>query len=162
MTILEAKKEHLSIIKDLAFAIWPVAYAEILSKDQLDYMLDKFYSIPFLENQMNTGQVFVLAEQDGIYSGFASYELNCIDTKTKIHKLYVLPTTQGTGLGKKFVEYIKLESQKNNNTGVFLNVNRFNTAVEFYKKQNFIISETVNIEIGNGFLMEDYVMELLF
>ena len=71
---------------------------------------------------------------------------------------------------KKYLVYISIcvlhisiaGAQKNNNTGVFLNVNRFNTAVKFYKKQNFTISDTVDIEIGNGFLMEDYVMELLF
>ncbi len=162
MTILEAKKEQLSIIKDLAFLIWPIAYGKILSKNQLDYMLDKFYSISFLENQMNTGQIFLLAENDGVFNGFASYELNCIENKTKIHKLYVVPNIQGIGIGKKIVDYIKLESQKNNNSGIFLNVNRFNTAIEFYEKQNFIISESVNIEIGNGFLMEDFVMELTF
>lgn len=163
MIISVVTKSQLPIIQDLTYKIWPIAYGEILSKDQLAYMLDKFYEISYLEKQFENGQVFLLAEENGNYYGFASYELNCDNSNsTKIHKLYVLPQTQGKGLGKLFVEKIKSISNENNNESLFLNVNRFNNALHFYEKLGFINLKTVDIEIGNGYLMEDYIMELKF
>ncbi len=39
-----------------------------------------------------------------------------------------------------------------------LNVNRFNSAVEFYLKKGFKIKEEVDLEVGQGFYMNDFVM----
>ena len=50
-------------------------------------------------------------------------------------------------------------SKTNNIIALTLNVNRFNKAIDFYLKNGFKIIKEENIEIGNGFLMEDYVME---
>jgi len=161
MTISVATKSQLPIIQGLTYQIWPIAYGEILSKEQLEYMLHKFYETSYLESQIDNGQVFLLAEENGTPYGFASYELNCDATnKTKIHKLYVLPETQGKGLGKQLVEFIKNIAKQHQNEAVFLNVNRFNKALSFYEKLGFKNIETIDIEIGNGYLMEDYIMEL--
>ena len=48
---------------------------------------------------------------------------------------------------------------ENNSASVILNVNRFNKALSFYERMGFKVIDEVNIEIGNGYLMEDYVME---
>jgi len=163
MTISVATKSQLPIIQELTYAIWPIAYGEILSTAQLDYMLKKFYDTSYLESQIDNGHVFLLAEENGIPYGFASYELNCDATnKTKIHKLYVLPETQGKGLGKQLVDHIKDIAKQHHNEAVFLNVNRFNKALSFYEKLGFKNIKTIDIEIGNGYLMEDYIMELTF
>jgi diamine N-acetyltransferase len=160
MTISVATKDQLTIVKELAHKIWPDAYSEILSVAQLEYMLENFYAIPSLEAQFEAGHIFLLAEEKGEYLGFAAFELNCKTTpKTKLHKLYVLPSTQGTGLGKMFLEVIENCARQANNTHLFLNVNKYNKAQRFYEKQNFeIILEEV-IPIGNDYIMDDYVME---
>ncbi|MGH2666825.1 GNAT family N-acetyltransferase [Flavobacterium sp.] len=161
MTITVATKEQLGIVQRLAYEIWPDTYGKILSKIQLDFMLDKFYNIASLEEQMlEKNQVFMLIEDDGKYLGFCAYELNINNsTKTKLHKIYVLPETQGKGVGKLLLEEVENAGRKAGNTHLFLNVNRFNNALEFYKYKGFAIVDEVNIEIGNGYLMEDYVME---
>ena len=82
------------------------------------------------------------------------------DHRVKIHKLYVIPDTQGTGIGKKFIEFINIWANEHGALAVFLNVNRFNKAVDFYKHIGMAIIKKEDIDIGNGFLMEDYVMEL--
>lgn len=163
MIIFEANTAQLSIIRDLAYRIWPATYGEILSEAQLKFMLDKFYDIDFLENLRINGQHFLLLEENAVFLGYASYELNYENSnKTKIQKIYVLPETQGKGLGRRLMDFIKNKASENDNDGLLLNVNRYNNALGFYEKYGYTIKETVDIEIGNGYLMEDYVMELKF
>ena len=109
MKLTALKIEQLPIVIDLTKKIWPVAYGEILSKAQLDYMIDKFYNETALREQIEVkGHVFYLAQDENEkYVGFLSYEINCEPNKTKIHKIYVLPETQGTGLGRQFFELVK-------------------------------------------------------
>jgi GNAT superfamily N-acetyltransferase len=168
MKIIQANITQLPIIAELAYAIWPSAYGEILSKEQLSYMLDKFYSLEALTGQFDERkQVFLLAEENQKFIGFASFEMNIIDEnlkqkqikKTKIHKLYVLDSMQGKGFGVQLVNEIKERAKTAKNNILFLNVNRFNKAQYFYKKLDFKIAYEEDIEIGNGYLMEDFVME---
>jgi ribosomal protein S18 acetylase RimI-like enzyme len=161
MNIVVATNEQLAIVKNLAYKIWPNAYETILSRAQLDYMLEMIYSIDSLEKQFNIGHVFILIEDDQNFIGFASYELNCNNSnKTKLQKLYVLPEIQGKGIGKQVIDYIKDKVLLSNNVALFLNVNKFNKAKDFYQKYGFQIIKEEVIDIGNNYIMDDYVMEI--
>lgn len=162
MKLTALKIEQLPIVIDLTKKIWPVAYGEILSKAQLDYMIDKFYNETALREQIEVkGHVFYLAQDDnGKDVGFVSYEINSIPNKTKIHKIYVLPETQGTGLGRQFFELVKEKAKENNQNAIFLNVNKYNNAIHFYTKLGFTKVKDEVIDIGNGYVMDDYVMEV--
>jgi len=161
MNIVVATKEQLAIVKNLAYKIWPNAYETILSKAQLDYMLEMIYSIDSLEKQFNNGHIFLLIEDNQNFIGFASYEINCNNSnKTKLQKLYVLPEIQGKGIGKQVIDYIKEKVVLSNNLALFLNVNKFNKAKDFYQKYGFQIIKEEIIDIGNNYIMDDYVMEI--
>lgn len=162
MKIVKIDKTQLQIIQDLAYAIWPSAYGEILSAQQLKYMLDKFYSVAALTQQLEEKKhVFYNAIDDfGKPVGFVSYELNCEANKTKIHKIYVLPETQGTGLGKQLVALVKEQALLNDQKAIFLNVNKYNKAKFFYEKLGFTIVKEEVIDIGDNYVMDDYVMEI--
>ena len=154
---------QLPIIKDLAYTIWPSTYGEILSGEQLNYMLDNFYSVENLENQMDLGQVFELLFEDNNVIGFVAYEFNCKETGLlKIHKIYLLQETQGKGFGKFMIDEVVKIAKGKNQKGVFLNVNKYNKAQFFYEKLGFAITKEEVIDIGNDYIMDDYVMELLF
>ncbi len=162
MKLTALKIEQLPIVIDLTKKIWPVAYGEILSKAQLDYMIDKFYNETALRELIQKGHVFYLAQDDNEkYVGFVSYELNSEPNKTKIHKIYVLPETQGTGLGRQFFELVKEKAIENNQNAIFLNVNKYNNAIHFYTKLGFVKVKDEIIDIGNGYVMDDYVMEVV-
>ena len=161
MKLTALKIEQLPIVIDLTKKIWPVAYGEILSKAQLDYMIDKFYNETALRELMQKGHIFYLALDDNDnYVGFVSYEINSEPNKTKIHKIYVLPETQGAGLGRQFFELVKEKAIENNQNAIFLNVNKYNNAIHFYTKLGFTKVKDEVIDIGNGYVMDDYVMEV--
>ncbi len=160
MKTVIATKEQLPIVRELALKIWPVTYGSIITEGQIDYMLDMMYSIASLEMQLQSNKVFLLAEEDSQFIGYASYELNCDGSnKTKIHKLYVLPETQGKGIGRQMMDCIAQIALSNQNQTLHLTVNKKNKATDFYLKYGFEITEEVVFDIGNGYVMDDYIME---
>jgi GNAT superfamily N-acetyltransferase len=119
------------------------------------------YSEPTLLDNLNKGHHFILAKEDSVCLGFASFEHHYLNEKcTRLHKIYLLPETQGKGLGKMLLEQIKAFAKENHSETISLNVNRFNKAHTFYKKLGFEVVAEEDLAIGNGYLMEDYKMEL--
>lgn len=160
MDIILANKSQLKIVNQLAHTIWHKVYPQIISVAQIDYMLDKIYSITALEYQLEQGQIFLLAYDEGMYLGYAAFELNCEKQyKTKLHKLYVLPDYHQKNIGKKLLEFVVNYSKKHHQDSIFLNVNKYNKAKFFYEKQGFFIQEEIVLDIGNGYVMDDYIMQ---
>lgn len=162
MNIIRAENDHhYLIIQHIAKFTWPETFQNILSSDQIDYMLDMMYSSKSLEEQVKNNHNFLLAIEDGTYLGFTSYELNYQNTSvTKVHKLYILPKWQGKGVGKFLLDEVMNYAREHNNTSLTLNVNRMNPSVNFYQKQGWTIDKEEDIDIGNGFYMNDYVMNI--
>jgi len=159
MNFVVASKEQLPIVQELANKIWPPTFKSILAAEQIEYMLDMMYSMDSLEKQLESNRVFLLAEEGNHFVGFASYELNFEKAKTKIHKLYVLPETQGKGVGRRLIDFITQIAVSNQNHTLHLTVNKYNKAKDFYLKNGFEITEEAVFDIGNGYIMDDYLME---
>jgi ribosomal protein S18 acetylase RimI-like enzyme len=160
--IQTATLEELAIIRKIAYETWPSAYSSILSSAQIDYMLEKMYNLPTLQNQYTTqGQVFLFAIENGIHVGFAAFEPNYTGKKTsKLHKIYLFPSAQGKGAGKLLIQEIKRLCQQENQESIVLNVNKFNfQAISFYVSQGFKESYREVIDIGGGFVMDDLVLK---
>ena len=156
----KAKEEDIEIISDLAEKIWPHAYSAYLSKAQLRFMLDKMYNRGELLSQLQNGHIFLMASENNKDVGFAGFSI--VDTHHKIyklHKIYVLPEMHGKGAGKLLMNEVVNLVVREGGKALQLNVNRNNTAKDFYLKAGFNIKETVDLDIGNGFFMNDYVME---
>lgn len=156
----KAKEEDLPIIQEIAKVTWGPTYLPIIGQEQVDYMLEKMYNKGILLEQLMDGYVFLIAELGGKDVGFASYSISDHENKIyKLHKLYVLPETHGKGVGKFLINEVLDKVKTDGGKSLELNVNRENNAKSFYESAGFIIKETVDIEIGNGFFMNDYVME---
>lgn len=161
VSIREIGADELFKIRDLAEEIWPPTFREILSSEQIRYMLNWMYDPETLIKQQTEGHCFFLAEEKDVQLGFMGIQLSNPDpTSLKIHKLYVLPELQGKGIGRKLVDKAVELAMTSNIDRILLNVNRYNKAVEFYKHIGFSILYEDNIDIGNDYWMEDYVMEL--
>jgi diamine N-acetyltransferase len=159
-SIKSAGLSDLPVIHNLAHRIWPDAYGEILSPEQLKYMLEEIYSLTSLQNQFVALQHnFILVLDNNIPVGFASFSPKKINGTTyRLHKIYVLPQQQGTGTGKLLLAHVINAIKSLGATSLELNVNRHNKARLFYEKQGFIIIGEEDIDIGQGYFMNDYVM----
>ena len=159
-TIRRATPDDNALIYELALPAWKDAYSEILSRGQMDYMLEMMYSESSLTRQMQEGHAFFIVVCDGAPSGFISFHPQGDDLYI-LEKLYVHPQWQGTGAGRFLVEQAE-EHIRNRHPGkriLFeLNVNRNNQAVNFYTRLGFSIDREVDEDIGNGFFKNDFVM----
>lgn len=158
--IRPATKNDIEVIEQLARAIWPDAYGNILTPGQLNYMLDYFYNPAALEKQMTQlNHHFIISLLNAEPVGFASWSRMNEEGIYKLHKLYVLSNTQGKGIGKKLVEYILEKLEAEGAIALRLNVNRYNKARHFYEKAGFTIIGEEDVDIGNGVFQEDYIMQ---
>lgn len=147
-------------IRAVAHAAWPVAYRTILSPDQLAYMLDLMYSETALQRQFAEGLVFLVAEQNGTIIGFSSHGVHHQGTdRTRLHKLYIDPNITGQGLGRQLLEALEQAARAAGDQVINLNVNRSNPAVNFYLHLGFEVVREEVLDIGQGYVMDDYVME---
>ena len=161
--IVKADKQHKPTIRSLAQEFWPVAFASILTAQQIEYMMEMMYSTTSLEKQMDKGHRFAIASKNGEKVGYMSYEIDCEKSgKTKIHKLYISPNSQRMGVGKTMVHFVAQQALQANNKAIYLNVNKHNNkAIGFYNKHHFQLIKEEEIDIGEGFIMDDYVFELI-
>jgi ribosomal protein S18 acetylase RimI-like enzyme len=125
-------------------------------------MLDLFYSEAALTDSIiNKGHDFKLLKFEDKTIGFAAFEHNYLNQKvTRLHKLYLLPSSQGRGQGKLLLEAVVEKAKESLSLNISLNVNKLNSAIDFYKKLGFEIVGEEKLPIGNDFFMDDYKMEL--
>lgn len=154
--IVSATTNDLPLINTLAVKIWEVTYKNILSDEQLAYMHHKMNSVEALSKLINQDHKFIIPYENGIAKGYSCYKIY-ID-KTRIEKLYVLLDEHKKGIGKLMMNHI-IEKAKEHVSIIELNVNRQNEAVTFYEKMGFKILKEVDIPIGEGFFMNDYIMQ---
>ena len=157
--IRPASPEDISLIRDLARDIWPPTYGAIISQAQIEYMLDLMYSPVSLQKQMEDDCRFLIIEEDQKAVGFAAYQQITPDT-CKLHKLYVLPSEHGKGTGRMLVNRVIGDVKEWGAKTLILQVNKANPAKTFYDRLGFTIREEMVLDIGNGYVMDDYVMEL--
>jgi len=154
-----AGKQDTGIIRDLADLTWPSTYVPIIGEEQVNYMLDLFYSTSALEKQMDVdGHHFTIAYHDEKPVGFSSVSRKNEEAVFRLHKLYLLPGLQGKGFGKSILNHAMSLSKELGGTKLELNVNRNNPALGFYKSQGFEIVSEEDISIGHGYFMNDFVM----
>lgn len=159
MKIRKAGLDDIPVIHKLAHEIWWPAYENILSEEQINFMLDKMYSEEALRLQIEEGNEFLLAERGIEAVAFVSwsYPAKTEEQTAKLHKIYIHPSEQGKGTGRKLISFVENKARKKGGKVLELNVNRNNPALYFYKKMGFQISHQADIPYYQ-FYMNDYIM----
>ena len=161
ITLRGVSKTEYGKVRELAETIWPKCYKDILSPEQIRYMLDMMYSEDAIADDVSEKTRYRFIMDDTEIAGFLAWGPLIPDPPVaKLHKLYLLPEKQGQGVGSRAMELVKQQIKEAGYAYLRLNVNRQNgKAIKSYQKNGFETIQTVNNDIGNGFFMNDYVME---
>jgi len=154
----EAQREDIPEIQRLARRIWEEAYGGLLSKEQIEYMLEMMYSESVIREELLQGTVWDLIIVEGTPLGYLSYGL-WENNSVKLFKIYVGKELRGTGIAADSLSRVKEYASRKGRGCVFLTVNKHNKrAIRAYEKNGFAVTASVVTDIGGGFVMDDYVM----
>lgn len=157
--IQAATAEHLRDIARLAAIVWRASYPGIISPAQIEYMLARMYDLDVLRCELASGIRFERALIHGALRGFSSFGPGPDAVEIKLHKLYVHPETQRRGVGSALLASCEQQARGTGARALILNVNKQNrAAIAAYTKHGFTVRESVVVDIGNGFVMDDYIM----
>ena len=160
MDVRMIAKDDLWQIRELAIRIFPVTYQDIVEAPQIDYMMEMFYTQENLIRQFESGQQFLIIYHEGNAAGYASYTPLNSSGDYKLNKIYLDTQLQGMGLGRILMNDVISRLKAAGAKSLQLNVNRYNKAVGFYRNMGFFVKKEELLDIGNGYFMDDFVMEL--
>ena len=151
--------DDVSAIVDLARTTWLDAYADFISPEQIDYMLAQRYDYAHLCAETEDPQKWLhQAHVDGVLAGFAACEIH--KGEFKLDKLYIHPAMQRKGIGAALIEHAAAIAREQGFSAMILAVNKQNEqAIHAYTRYGFHVRDKTVTDIGNGFVMDDYVME---
>lgn len=142
----------------LADEIWHQHYGELLGKEQVDYMVEKFQSETAIANQLEEGAAYVLALEGGEPVGYCAYYPE--KERMFLSKIYLQKAVRGRGIARRFLDRVEREAREQGLPAVYLTVNKGNTgSIAAYKAMGFRTVDAVKTPIGNGFFMDDYIMQ---
>ncbi len=150
-------------VAEMAASIWPIAYGDILSSEQLDYMITWMYSPEAMLRDVAGGVEYVWMQRGGHRLGFLAFGPVRSGEECPLHKFYVLSGVQGQGVGSAAMQALFTRLNDHGATEVWLRVNRENArAIRFYEKNGFLVRSEDCKDIGNGYVMDDYIMARSF
>ncbi len=152
-------KNDYKAVYNLASEIWNSNYQEIISQKQINYMLNMMYSEESLKNDLNEKFIWEFIYYNKMLVGYLSYTIK-EDNRVFLSKIYLKTKYQGLGLSKKILDRVKVFAKKNKCKAVYLTVNINNSkGIRAYKSNGFTIIKKQIVDIGNNYVMDDYVFE---
>ncbi len=159
-TLRRLAAEDIPAVGALAREVWQATYPALISQAQIDAMLaDRYAPHQIREQLADPHHFWWVARQGEAPVGFAHARLDRSDCK--LDKLYVHPTHQRQGIGAALIQAVADWARTQGARRLWLQVNRGNRqAIQAYEKYGFRIVESRVFDIGNGFVMDDHVMEM--
>ena len=158
MEIIKVDGSLIDATSDFAQRVFKEYYNDLIGFDQAAYMADLFLSTEAIEKLMEQGAIFKLVVEDDRILGF--YECKKEDTRVFLSKLYVDRPYRGNGIGKIMFEDLLDYTRSNGLNKIYLTVNKYNTpSYNIYLHLGFKVIDAVENDIGNGYIMDDYIME---
>ena len=160
IAIARARHDELPEVQRLAGRIWRAHYRGIITDEQIEYMLERGYALDTLGGFLEgADRGLELASVEDAIVGFAAWYVTDRSAEAKLDKLYVLQSRQRRGLGGRLIASVESLARAAAARALVLNVNKNNAqAIRAYEKYGFVIREAVVVDIGGGFVMDDYVM----
>jgi GNAT superfamily N-acetyltransferase len=151
--------QQIETVAGLAHEIWYEYYVALIGRPQVDYMVAKFQSSAAVAAQVREGYDYFLIELDGRISGYCAVQSEPANRSLFLSKLYLLRDARGGGTGRVCMEFIEQLARRRGLNLLWLTVNKGNPAVKAYERLGFRIAADLVMDIGGGFVMDDYRME---
>ncbi len=146
------------LLEALAKEIWTQHYADIITMDQIRYMLENFQSAEAIVQDMQSGAVYDIAYADGEPCGYSAAVPD--GTALFLSKLYVRQSCRGLGIARAMVSRIEQRAKASGLLHLSLKCNKYNTgSLAAYERLGFSVAYACVTDIGNGFIMDDYALE---
>ncbi len=152
-------ESSIALVETLAKKIWMDHYTPIIGGDQVRYMVGKFQSQEAIRSQLMEGNLYYLLMGE-LEMGMGYLCVLLKPGELFLSKFYLSGEFRGMGYGREAVDWVRGLARKNKLPKITLTVHKRNPSVEIYKKLGFVVTGPVMTDIGNGFLMDDYRMEL--
>lgn len=153
--------EDIKEIAELAEVIWHEYFSTLLSPEQIDYMVEKFQSYKAIKEAVdNDGYKYYMAYCGDELCGYLGYH-NEGEGRIFISKIYVRADKRRKGIASAMLEKLRVDEPDADTW--YLTVNRYNSgSIAVYNKRGFVTVKEQVTDIGNGFVMDDFVMEKCF
>ena len=153
--------DDILIVAKLANTIWNSHYTPIIGQKQVDYMVNKFQSFDAIKSQIKNGYCYYLISNSKNAIGYLCLLPDPDSNKIMISKIYVDKSENGNGYGTQLINLTKTIAKEKNINTIWLTVNKHNTnSINWYQKLGFNITKKIIMDIGEGYFMDDFVMEL--
>jgi ribosomal protein S18 acetylase RimI-like enzyme len=151
--------EEIAELARLAAEIWREYYVSIITIEQIDYMIGKFQSVQAITDQIHLqGYEYYLIHHDRSAVGYMSVRQE--EGKLFLSKFYISKEHRGRGYASQAIAFLEQLCKDRNLNHIWLTVNRHNeSSIAVYEKKGFRIVQEQIADIGNGFVMDDYIME---
>jgi diamine N-acetyltransferase len=159
-TLRDLTEADFSTLRALGETIWRQHYSAIISMAQIDYMLAGRYVPEKLRAYLGAQDRWLkLLMVDGNAVGYCSYAFTDTAAEMKLEQLYLLATFKGQGLGGLMLRHVEAQVLAHGKSLLMLTVNKHNTdSLAVYRHAGFTVREEAVFDIGNGYVMDDYVM----
>lgn len=151
--------EEIDALAAMARDIWYEYYVPIIGRAQVDYMVEKFQSAPAMRRQVQEGYEYFLVREAGEDVGYCAVQEQPAAQALFVSKFYVSRAARGRGTGRRCMEFIEDLARRRSAKSLWLTVNKGNPAVNVYKRLGFVITAELVMDIGGGFVMDDFRME---
>ncbi len=158
--ISPVSEQDVEPLAQLAREIWYLHYPGIITVSQIEYMLAQRYQPAVIASQIRKKQAWWDKLDVGSkLAGFAGSEPGADTASVKLDKLYVHPRVHGCGYGYALLRHVEACSRERGFSTLYLQVNKGNAAsIAFYRRAGFSITDNVKVDIGQGYVMDDFVM----
>ncbi len=150
---------QMKILADVAKEIWNEYYPGIITVEQVNYMVEKYQAADAITKQITDEgyQYFMMLCGEEVM-GYLGVKTD--GDKLFLSKLYLKKKFRGKGYFSKMLLFAEHHAKKERLESLYLTVNKHNdSSIAVYQKKGFAITKEQKTDIGNGFVMDDYVME---
>jgi predicted acetyltransferase len=153
------RSADLSLTARTAQEIWNEYFPALIGQDQTDYMVERFQSEEAMKEQEKHEhyRYFHVLQGDALvgYIGL-KYEPD----RLFLSKLYLRQDARHQGIASKMLAFVFEQAKHNCYDSVYLTCNKHNThSLDVYAAKGFKTVDAVVSDIGNGYVMDDYILE---